>query len=115
MTASAVIATAVRIVGRCMRGERRVWVTDRLLLFLVSGRTARYRVKRQRAGSGRVIELCLARQHFETCDVEIELGARERAACVDELDLVDDALVALAAGDAKSGVCGVRPRGGGSQ
>ncbi len=50
-----------------------------------------------------VIELGLAREHFEYRDVEVELGAREAVARVDELHLVDDAFVALATGDAEAG------------
>ena len=50
-----------------------------------------------------------------TGEVEVQLRAREAAARVDELDLVDDAFVALAAGDAEGGARGFGARFGGGE
>ena len=72
-------------------------------------------IERQVARGGGVFELGAAREHIEAGDVEIELGAGERAARVDELDLADDAFVALAAGDAERGARGIGARSGGRQ
>ncbi len=58
----------------------------------------------QRARGGGVVELGLAGEQLEAGEVEVELGAGQRIARVDELDLADRALVALAAGDAIAAV-----------
>ena len=73
------------------------------------------RIQRQGARGSGVVELGLAREHFETRDVEIEFGAREARARVDEFDLADHALVALAAGDAEARARGFGARLGGGQ
>ena len=67
-------------------------------------------IEREVSGGSGVFELGAAREHVEASDVVVELGARERAARVDELDLADDAFVALAARDAKCSACGVGSR-----
>ena len=72
-------------------------------------------VQRQGARGSGVVELGLAREHFETRDVEIELGAGEARARIDEFDLADRALVALAAGDAERRARGLGARIGGGQ
>src|SRR5688572_30186714 len=57
----------------------------------------------------------MEREDVETRDVEVELGAGEARARVDEFHLVDHTLVALAAGDAKRGARGFGPRLGGGE
>src|SRR4051812_14939888 len=59
-------------------------------------------IQRQLARGSGVVELGLAREHFETRDIEIEFRAREARAGIDEFHLADHALVALAAGDAEA-------------
>src|SRR5689334_11208068 len=83
----------------------RIAVTGRRYPFLLLAFMRRSQGQGAR-GSG-VVELGLAGEHFETGDVEIEFGAGEARACVDEFDLADHALVALAAGDAERGARGV--------
>src|SRR4051794_37423233 len=60
-------------------------------------------IQRQGARGSGVVELGLAREHFETRDVEIEFRPRQARAGIDEFHLADHALVALATGDAKAG------------
>src|SRR5690348_15730280 len=72
-------------------------------------------IQRQRARGSGVIELGLAREHFETRDIGIEFGAREARARVDEFHLADDAFVALAAGDAEARARRLRTRVGRGQ
>src|ERR1044072_4576615 len=76
-----------------MRAPVKEWVVLMRFIGNIQGQRAR--------GSG-VIELGLAGEHFETRDVEIELGSREAGARIDEFHLADHALVALAARDAES-------------
>src|SRR5688572_5542162 len=73
------------------------------------------RLERDLSRRSRVFELRTPCQDVEASDVVIQLGAGERAARVDEFDLADDALVALAAGNAKPGASGVGACGGGRE
>src|SRR5690242_3267645 len=59
---------------------------------------------------GGVVELGLPSEEVEARDVHVQLRARQRAARVDELHLIDNAFIALATGNAKGIVCGIRPR-----
>src|SRR6185436_9722753 len=91
------------------------------LAMSVSGASVAYllafmwRSQRQRARGSGVVELGLAGEHFESRDIEIELGAREARARVDEFHLADHALVALAARDAEGGARGFGARVGRGQ
>src|SRR5690606_9535409 len=67
-------------------------------------------IDRQLAARSCVLELGTACQHIEACRDEVELGARECAACVDELDVTRDAFVTLATGDAKRCTCRLSTR-----
>src|SRR6478736_4789529 len=69
----------------------------------------------QRARGSGVVQLGLAGEHFETGDIEIEFGAGEARARVDEFHLADHAFVALAAGNAERGARRVGTRGGRGQ
>ena len=90
--------TGVGCVGRPARrllaaAARRIAMTSsdaaRFVKFVMTSSISQVAVERQCARGGGVVELGLAREHFETRDVEIELGAGEARARVDEFDLAD--------------------------
>src|SRR5215831_12706042 len=86
-SAAAVRPAAASAVVRVRRGMRMrvIGVSLELGPRALSGCAGGQGFERQRAARGGVVELCLARQHIEARDVEVELRSGETAARVDEL------------------------------